>query len=114
MDFCLLNERSIKNKALVLKNYAVEHDLDIFALTETWLQPGDRDNYTIAELCPTGYFFHHVPREDSQGGGVGLLLKKRIQIKRLVKCSNGYTKLVTIYRPPPSRKNGLNNKTFFD
>ena len=55
-------------------------------------------------------------------------MKKRIQIKRqclktfksfeyidaLVKCSNGHTRLVTIYRPPPSRLNGLNNKTFFD
>ena len=102
--------------------------MDIFAFTETWLQPGDSDNYTIAELCPTGYFFHHVPREDSRGGGVGLLLKKRIQIKRqclrtfksfeyidvLVKCSNDFTRFVTIYRPPPSRKNGLNNKTFLD
>ena len=126
MDFCLLNSRSIKNKVDALKDYTVDHDLDIFALTETWLT--DCDNFSIGELCPTGYYFHHVSRKNSKGGGVGLLLKKRIQIKKqteekfrsfeyvdvIAKCSNGCIRIVNIYRPPPSKSNSLNSSIFFD
>ena len=124
-----LNARSIRYKALALKDYMLSSmTWTFFTLTETWLQTEDSDNYTIAKLCPTGYSFHHIPREQSWGGGVGLLLKKRIQIKRqcckpfksfeyinvVIKCSNGHTRLAVIYRLPPSRLNGLNNKTFVD
>ena len=41
LDFCLWNVRSVKNKALSLKDYTVEHDLDFLALTETWLHSGE-------------------------------------------------------------------------
>ena len=115
IDFCLLNTRSINNKALALKDYAVDHDLDIFAMTETWLS--DNDASSVGEVCPTGYYFHHVPRKNSRGGGVGLLFKKRIKIKEqsqekfksfeytdvTAKCSNGCTRIVIIYRPRQSR-----------
>ena len=126
IDFCLLNTRSINNKALALKDYAVDHDLDIFAMTETWLS--DNDASSVGEVCPTGYYFHHVPRKNSRGGGVGLLFKKRIKIKEqsqekfksfeytdvTAKCSNGCTRIVIIYRPPPSKSNQLKSTVFFD
>lgn len=40
---------------------------------QTWLDPGDKNIYHVWEICPTGYDFHHIPRADSNGGGVGLL-----------------------------------------
>ena len=37
LGLCVLNARSVCNKTHVLCNYIVDNDLDIFALTESWL-----------------------------------------------------------------------------
>ena len=58
----------------------VDQDIDILALTETWLRPGNIDDIEIRTLCPTGYRFLQVPRGHSRGGGVGLLFKDTLQI----------------------------------
>lgn len=108
-------------------DYVVEHNLDILAITETWLNPGDQDAYHVSEICPAGYDFHHIPRADANGGGVGLLVKKSLQIRKqnlekfksfeymdvLVKYANTCTRLVILYRPPPSKENGLKENDFF-
>ena len=128
LDFCPLNARSIRKKALLIKDYVVEHNLDLLAITETWLDPGDKDIYYVRGICPTGYDFHHIPRADSNGGGVGLLVKKSLQIRKqnqtkvksfeymdvLVKYLNACIRLVIVYRPPPSEQNGLKENDFFD
>ena len=128
LDFCLLNALSIRKKALLIKDFVVEHNLDLLAITETWLDPGDKDIYYVREICPTGYDFHHIPRADSNGGGVGLLVKKSLQIRKhnqtkvksfeymdvLVKYLNACIRLVIVYRPPPSEQNGLKENDFFD
>ena len=31
------NVRSVKNKAMIVKDYVVDNDIDIMALAETWL-----------------------------------------------------------------------------
>lgn len=74
INFCLLKSRSVRNKSSALKDFVVDKDIDHFALTETWLSPGNIDNAEIGDLCPTGYDFIHIPRE-SRGSGVGLLFK---------------------------------------
>ena len=79
VQFCVLNVRSIKNKAMAVKDLVVDQDIDILALTETWLHPGNIDDVEIRTLCPTGYRFLHVPRGHSRGGGVGLLFKDTLQ-----------------------------------
>jgi hypothetical protein len=33
----LINPRSICNKTLIIKDFVVEHDVDIMAITESWL-----------------------------------------------------------------------------
>ena len=79
-------------------------------------------------LGPKGYYFYRIPRKNSRGGGVGMLLKKNIRMKTqsqtqftsfeyidvIVKCSDTSTRMVIIYRPPPSKKNQLNNTLFFE
>ena len=117
INFCLLNSRSIRNKSSVLKDFVVDKDIDLFALTETWLRPGNIDCVEIGDLCPTGYDFIHIPRE-SRGGGVGLLFKESLDIK----CKNSewnfsfqsfefldvcfksskMIRMIIIYRPPSS------------
>ena len=101
-------------------------------MTETWLRDNENYvnyNFSIAEVCPTGYCFYHVPRKNSRGGGgVGLLVKKHIKVTRptqgkfssfeyldvVMTCSTGSTRIVIIYRPPPSKANQLNSAPFFE
>ena len=71
MGFRLLNTRSIRNKTSRSKDFLLKSKFDIFALTETWLQ-GERDNYYIRDITPTGYRFKRMDRQ-TRGGGVGLL-----------------------------------------
>ena len=79
IKLCLLNTRSTNKKELILKDFAVENDIDIFAVTETWLR--DDNTFSVAEVCPKEYYFYHIPRESSRGGGVGKLLKENIRMK---------------------------------
>ena len=79
ISVCLLNSRSVKNKSSVLKDFVVDKDIDVLALTETWLRPGNFDCVEIGDLSPTGYDLILVSRE-SRGGGVGLLFKESLYI----------------------------------
>ena len=103
-----------------------ENDIDILAITETWLQENNND-FSITEMCPTGYQFHHVRRKNTRGGGAGLLLKKHIKVKKqsqkgsssfeyLGVILNNYnisTRTIVIYRTPPSKVNNLRASMFF-
>ena len=104
-----------------------ENDIDILAMTETWLHEDDNE-FSIAEICPTGYHFYHVTRKIARGGGVGLLLKKYIKVKKQsqrkfssfeyidvsLNCRNTCTRMIVIYRPPPSKTNKLRSSIFFE
>ena len=79
MAFSLLNARSVKNKRLLIKDWVVNNNIDILALTETWLQPDNKDDHIIGDLTPTGYSFYHFPRQ-TRGGGVGILIKDGFDI----------------------------------
>ena len=96
-----------------VKDYVVDHDIDILAITEMWLRPGNIDEVDIGTLCPTGYRFFHVPRSYSLGGGVGLLLKETINVNSQITdtfesfeymdarlhCLEGI-RILVIYHPP--------------
>ena len=79
--FSPLNARSVKNKRLLIKDWVFENNIDILALTETWLQPDNKDDHFIGELTATGYSFYHSPRQ-TKGGGVGILIKDGFHISR--------------------------------
>ncbi|CAB4037961.1 Hypothetical predicted protein, partial [Paramuricea clavata] len=53
INFCLLNTRSINRKELFINDYVSENDIDILAMTETWLREDDNE-FSVAEICPTG------------------------------------------------------------
>jgi len=125
VDVALLNSRSVKNKAHIIKDFVVDHNIDLLAITETWLRPNETDEQVINEICPAGYNLLHVPRE-SRGGGVGLMHKKCFKIMKrpldglsftsfeLIHLSLRYSSsditLVIVYRPP----NNQSISTFFD
>lgn len=51
LDFYLWNVRSVKNKALSLKDYTVEHDLDFLALTELGFTRGRVTTFLLARYA---------------------------------------------------------------
>ena len=53
LNFVCLNIRSLKNKTTSLFDFIVSHNLDVLALTETWLYNGD--NIILNELLSPGY-----------------------------------------------------------
>ena len=126
MNICLLNARSINNKTLTIKDYLVDSKADAMALTETWLKSNDESTFAIRDICPSGYCVLHKPRQTGCGGGVALIYKNNLKFE-LVKSdsfksfehmefllhSSILTRLLIVYRPPPSTSNGLSNTMFF-
>ena len=125
----LLNARSVKNKSFIIKDFVVDNNIGILAITETWLQDDISNQITINNICPTGFVLHNLPRVGSRGGGVALLYKNRFRLKKLsmdisynsfefTDCVVSYLtttlRIVVVYRPPPSRKNHLNVTVFFE
>ena len=97
----------------IVKDYIIENRLDIFALTETWLD--DTCTYESEEVTPSGDTFLQVDRTNKRGGGVGIICREEYK-PRLLKTQHFTTfehyvvelkhstalKLVVIYRPPSS------------
>ena len=79
---CLLNCQSAKNKAAFIKDYIVDNDFDIFCVTETLLGTNGRNRAVEKDITPTGYKLLHHPRTHGRGGGVGILYKNNIDIKK--------------------------------
>ena len=111
--FSLLNARSVKNKRFLIKDWVVDNNIDSLALTETWLQPDNKDDHIIGEL--TGYSFYHSPRQ-TRGGGVAILMKDGFDISRSTISTHQFQTfefmdmqilsrsvcIAIIYRPPLS------------
>ena len=81
LDFCLLNSRSVCNKSRLISEFKADHNIDLFALSKTWLRDDDSDLHYIRDISPDGYVFQHVPRLHTIGGGVGIALKNNIKAK---------------------------------
>ena len=78
-----VNARSIPNKMLQFKEYILDKDVDICAITETWLKQDPNDD-TIKEVPPTGYKIVTTPRSDGRmGGGIALVFKEHLSISPL-------------------------------
>ena len=69
----------MRNKTADFVDYVSERKYDLVAITETWLQPRD---VLRTELCPPGYKFIDFPRQERIGGGIGLLFKDSLRVKK--------------------------------
>ena len=116
----LLNARSVLNKSATIHEKVIDNGLELLAITETWLRNGDEN--AVNELCGHGFKFVCENRPNAKGkrgGGIGFVVKSNINLKTrshdfntfeamtiniMGKCSASIT---LIYRPPPSKKNGL-------
>ncbi|KAK6168755.1 hypothetical protein SNE40_019939 [Patella caerulea] len=80
-SFCLLNCRSVRNKTLEIHTFICDNNLDVLALTATWLSDNS-DSAAICELVPPGYSFSHVTR-GKRGGGDAIIYKSSIVASKL-------------------------------
>ena len=71
------------NKSFIVKDFVVDNAIDILAITETWLRADMADQSAVNCLCPSGYNFHHLPRTKCRGGGVAVLYRKCVSLKKL-------------------------------
>ena len=119
----VMNARSVANKLDYVFDHIIDNNLDIVALTETWLSNEEVNNRRVVMECSThGFTLHHVPRNSGRtGGGVGVLINDRVKpVTRLEPINNAVSfesmemiitivsisiRLVVIYRMPPSKKN---------
>ncbi|XP_068750956.1 uncharacterized protein [Montipora capricornis] len=120
--FVLSNVRSIRKKTLLLRDYIVEHDIDLLAITETWLADDSSDEFYCRDICPEGYKIEQLPRNYADVGGVALVYRRCFKVKKdvqtihrsfelinihITSACNHNLRLVVIYRAPPSLENGF-------
>ena len=110
--FATINCCSIVNKTADFKIDLHTQNVDICALTETWLK--EDDAITPMEMCPAGYASLSVPQTDRSGDGLALVFRKDLDIKQStvykfssMECTDFSVKLpglsinlAVIYRPP--------------
>ena len=68
----LINIQSVGDKTFEIHDFINDNGLDILMLTETWLYSYEMAK--ITEMNPDTHTFHHVPRHNRRGGGVGIFV----------------------------------------
>ncbi|XP_058628248.1 uncharacterized protein LOC131538397 [Onychostoma macrolepis] len=94
----LLNVHSIKDKKdkrLKIKNLITEHNLDVFLLTETWLDNATADE-ALRETVPANFSFDQQSRE-GRGGGVAILFSRALEIPSLSRNIVSLSKLFNFH-----------------
>ena len=79
--FTLFNARSVRNKCDEIVDYVVNENMQILAITETWLTK--EDEQICNELTPDGYTLIHKERQEKRGGGVAVLCRKALNPNRI-------------------------------
>jgi hypothetical protein len=106
----------VNYNAGIIAQHLVSFDLDLVAVTESWLTPDSGDE-VLRGVCPEGYLSLHRPRLDRRGGGLALIYRSTIRPHIIdipfiptafesLACSFSINSstilLVLIYRPPNS------------
>ncbi|XP_072022447.1 uncharacterized protein [Amphiura filiformis] len=118
------------HKSASFCDFAINHKLDIFAVTETWFTGGVKDHRTLADIGNTlpNFKLHHVPRTFKRAGGVGVLIRDGVSFNIndsptykafehmdvTVQSNSTSMRLVVIYRPPENSENQLTFRMFLD
>ena len=113
MRFVTTNLRSVRQKSASLSDLVSSKQIDILAMTETWLSSCDTAA-CLADISPPGFSLFHCPRPSGRGGGVAFLVRESFKVEIintpkfmsfeaiciLVKHSFMTTNFICIYRPP--------------
>ena len=129
--YALWNARSLNAKIPMVCEFVTTNEVDILAITETWLSGDSRDDRTIGDLLNSlpNYSFYHSPRIGRTGGGVGVCLKKGYTVHKFdMKSFSSFEyidllihdqfgtslRLATIYRPQRTDTGRSSVQLFFD
>ena len=70
-------------KRFEIAGFIEEKNLDVSAITESWLKGTDKDKAIINVLIPPGFKLHHVPRSKKRGGGVVVVNRSSTECKKV-------------------------------
>ena len=129
LNIALLNSHSVQSreKRIGIANFVVDKNIDIFFITETWLNSCGEEG-KLKELTPTRYKVKSLPR-GSRGGGILVIYKDHLhvtiksdflfehnsfEILQLSLTSPQHIHFFCLYRTPPSKKNKLKNSDFLN
>ena len=121
----LINARSLMNKWDDIVDHINDHNLDLLGVTDTWIPASLTD---LPLTPPTGYSIISVPRPSRRGGGIALLYRSSYDVLKqtpmkcvsyemlevTIRSSSRMIRLIILYRPPPSKKNGFTVNQFID
>ena len=122
LTFGLVNARSVKNKTAAVSDLVSSKNIDILALTETWLRE-DETNYLLSDVTPGGFCLAHKPRNKKCGGGVAFMVSSLVKFSPFpIPSFSSFESIaiktdfcgttsvfICIYRPP-----GHPTETFFN
>lgn len=91
---CLWNSRSIVNKLSNFQSFVVSSSVDIFALTETWLN----HSFQNTEIIPSHYTIYRHDRP-TRGGGVLIAVNSSLSSSQLKSPFDLEIVCVTIVTP---------------
>ena len=90
----MLHQREIKQYFL-MTSY-LQHNFNLFAISETWFGCEPTNDIHINSILPDGYMMHHVDRNsERRGGGISLIYKMCLEPMLLPHGSSMY--IVIIY-----------------
>ena len=130
LNMALVNIQSLKLKLDMLIHHMQVSNMDIVFVTETWTQYGNESEcqYIKANLNTAGYNIFIQSRENQRGGGIAVIYKSHLQVKKLsfieyssfelltiiLNVSTKSYLFLTIYRTPYSTKQPITMLTFLD
>ena len=113
LRMAIINPWSVANKALAIQDFIIDQDLDLLAITETWLTGSEGDKPIIQELLPRGFKIVHQERTSGRGGGIAVVYRETLKLKRVqqtnydsfeyIECcihTSAMIRLCVVYRPP--------------
>lgn len=74
------------DKPLLLEEFVKDKNIDILAVTETWIPPTAPPS-VVRSFTPTGFSFSHSSRKDTlrgRGGGIGFIYKKSLNFSPIL------------------------------
>ena len=127
LNFAVFNPRSVTNKIESIIDHAVENDIGLCTVTDTWLI--DADSVSIAQLSMAGYLFKNFSRQSqNRGSGTGILFRNSVNVSLvdgnenksfeysewIVKVHDRSMRHIIVYRPPYSSLHPVSASVFFD
>jgi len=121
LKFALLNAHSASSitsafdKPASIQDFISTYNLDILAVTETWLSPNTLPS-TLNSLTPDKYSLLHSPRLTGRGGGLAFIFRSSLKLIKVTlpsftsfeaycvkfSVSGSFFTILNVYRPPSS------------